>query len=548
MSPYIVQAIRNAKKFYSSGLFEEAIESIDQYLIDSPDSIKALHIKAIALMALEKYTQAEKLYEQVFELSQLQDLPPKHAYLSNYAKCLYQQKEYEQAKAFLIKATQVNPRDHLDYYLLAKIENVFSENSSEALKFLQIAYLLNPQNLDYLNALVTGFYEAESYPEAKHFATKLALSQPNKSLAFSVLGFIAFFSDFDCAQAIKHLEKAVIFGKMQNKDENTTLALSYLKQGQLVKGMSLYRARFHHPKLKQAILGEQGSEFFDFLQQNIQPWQGEQLADNQRLFIIGEQGIGDLIQFARFFPQLKKQLSTELIFVDVRGKNTIVENLLNDSNVVDQTIELGSEIAFQKETDRYIYLMDLIIALDVKMASLSGKSYLKPPLPRIDDFNLPKQERFKVGLVWEGNPDHIENARRSMKFEDMLSLLEVEGVTFYSLQKSEFVKQGKLRPYRGLIKNMGAKFGTLTETAQVIEQLELVITVDTSIAHLAGAIGVETFVILGNYNTDWRWGESGDSTPWYQSVKLFRSQTASWLPVITQVREALQNMAKTKLG
>ena len=141
---------------------------------------------------------------------------------------------------------------------------------------------------------------------------------------------------------------------------------------------------------------------------------------------------------------------------------------------------------------------------------------------------------MRVGLCWSGNPKHRNDRNRSMPFSALTGLFDEPGTVFYSLQKDA-------RPddrHAGLI-DLSPHLTDMRKTAHAISRLDLVITVDTAVAHLAASLGTETWILLPHV-AEWRWGKEGSTTPWYPSVQLFRQPAkGDWRSVIRQVRAQL---------
>jgi hypothetical protein len=145
--------------------------------------------------------------------------------------------------------------------------------------------------------------------------------------------------------------------------------------------------------------------------------------------------------------------------------------------------------------------------------------------------------RLRIGLAWAGNPKHVRDRERSMRLRDLLPLLDVDA-TFVSLQKQLRADDAETLTHCNMLR-FGRELGDFSDTAALISQLDLVISVDTSVAHLAGALGKPVWILL-THAPDWRWLLDRDDSPWYPSARLFRQrETREWGSVTTRVREAL---------
>ncbi|MCC3433698.1 MAG: hypothetical protein JGK08_28125, partial [Microcoleus sp. PH2017_04_SCI_O_A] len=166
-------------------------------------------------------------------------------------------------------------------------------------------------------------------------------------------------------------------------------------------------------------------------------------------------------------------------------------------------------------------------------------SYLAPP----DDckISLGSNNKLKVGIVWAGGPLHRNNHERSCKLSDFLKFLDVRGATFYSLQKD--LSAGDLTLLnQQQISDLSEHCVDFADTAAIISQLDLVICVDTAIAHLAGALGKPVWILL-SFMPDWRWMLTREDSPWYPTARLFRqSQAGDWDAVGDRIKAALEQL------
>jgi hypothetical protein len=158
------------------------------------------------------------------------------------------------------------------------------------------------------------------------------------------------------------------------------------------------------------------------------------------------------------------------------------------------------------------------------------------------------REGIRVGLVWKGSPQFENDADRSLPALDLLAPLgSVPGVNFVSLQKGAGEAEAA-RPPAGLeIVDLGSPVADFADTAAIVAGLDLVIAVDTAVAHLAGALGKPCWIMLPHYKTDWRWLEQRDDSPWYPRTRLFRQPAmGDWRSVVAEIKTALENFARER--
>jgi len=273
------------------------------------------------------------------------------------------------------------------------------------------------------------------------------------------------------------------------------------------------------------------------------PWQGESLA-GKRLLVHCEQGLGDTIQFVRYLSRLQAMQPSKLTFVSQPRLRSFLEDNLQGVTVI-------GKITSTTEADITIPLLSLPYKLHSRALRLPmGDPYLEAAPEAVADWRgrLAKRARaaddLKVGLAWAGSPTHKNDANRSIAFEEFLPLLDVPGVSFYSLQIG--LKAGEVGKAGGRVVDLQGEVDNWPATAAAIVALDLVISVDTSIIHLTGALGRPAWLLLSQV-PDWRWGLSGERTDWYPSLRLFRQASRrDWAGTVAAVKRALASEAATR--
>lgn len=272
------------------------------------------------------------------------------------------------------------------------------------------------------------------------------------------------------------------------------------------------------------------------------PWAGEDLA-GQHFFLWAEQGAGDALQFLRYLPVLR-----------TRGAPARLDFVLHDDLVglarasfPDMTILGGSDDILDGQPDYETPLMSLPHLLgtpeDTQPVPIP---YLHAAPERITSWRarLGPAERLRVGLVWAGNPDHFRDPQRSLPLGLMAGLNDPR-VEFIALQKGPAEAQMESLPDFP-IRRIAQDFADFHDTAAAVTLLDLVITVDTSIAHLAGGLGVPVWILLSQLG-EWRWGQDREHCRWYPTARLFRqTEEDQWAPVLARVREALQALLASR--
>jgi tetratricopeptide (TPR) repeat protein len=262
-------------------------------------------------------------------------------------------------------------------------------------------------------------------------------------------------------------------------------------------------------------------------------WLGEDDIAGKTILLHSEQGFGDTIQFCRYAP-----------LVAAYGARVIVEveeplrELMTGVAGAAQIIAKGRPLP---DFDLQCPLLSLPLAFKTRLETIpSSPSYLRAPGQNLQnwDARLGMERRPKIGLAWAGNAKHVRDRERSIGLGHLLPLLDVDA-TFVSLQKEVRAADAEMLKKIGGILRFDDELKDFSDTAALISRLDLVISVDTSIAHLAGALGKPVWVLL-THAPDWRWLLDRDGSPWYPTAGLFRQDDArAWDEVIARVRDAL---------
>jgi tetratricopeptide (TPR) repeat protein len=267
-------------------------------------------------------------------------------------------------------------------------------------------------------------------------------------------------------------------------------------------------------------------------------WLGEGPVDGKTILLHVDEGLGDTIQFVRYTPMLADRGARVIMVVEPAARQ-----LLAALPGVSQCLSYpGSPLpAF----DLHCAIGSLPLAFRTRLETIpAATAYLpRPAEDRIDawESRLAAGEGLRVGLVWSGNPAHLNDRNRSMPLSMMAGLLDIDA-SFVSLQKDPRPADKAFLATRTDIQDFTVDLADLSDTAALIECLDLVITVDTSIAHLAGALGRPTWILLP-YTPDYRWLLGRDDSPWYPSARLFRqTETREYGQVIDQVRKELTEL------
>jgi hypothetical protein len=272
-------------------------------------------------------------------------------------------------------------------------------------------------------------------------------------------------------------------------------------------------------------------------------WQGEALS-GKSILISHEAGQGDVIQFSRYAMVLKAKGAASVTLICHPALKILFEEGLEG---VDRIVSLD-EVVDTASQDFWTPLFSIPHYCKTRLDSIPASiPYLRLQPERIKKWaQLIPDKGLRVGLVWKGNPKFENDADRSLASLEVLApLWKVDETHFISLQKGAGEEEA-MHPPGGLpLINLGSQLTDFVDTAAIIAGLDLVICVDTAVAHLTGALGKPCWVLLPDFKTDWRWLTDRIDSPWYPGVmRLFRQSPAgNWTTVVTEVAAALENLA-----
>jgi tetratricopeptide (TPR) repeat protein len=355
-----------------------------------------------------------------------------------------------------------------------------------------------------------------SYAQALHKRPAFPEALNNRGVALKELNCLHEALD-DFAQALQI--------KPDYAEALVNRGMTLLLMGQFDPGWRLYESRWQQAE----VFGQQRS----FRQAR---WSGQQDLKGKRILLHGEQGYGDSIQFIRYVAEVAK-LGAQII---VELPATLL-SVLRGFDGVAEWYACGEPLP---EFDYHCPLMSLAMAFNTGLASIpSAAAYLHADPERVEHWSqrLGQKQRTRVGLVWSGRPEHKNDRNRSLPLAVLLHYLPPQ-FDYVCLQKELRAADAATLSEHPQIRRFDAELRDFSDTAALCTLMDLVVCVDTSVAHLAAALGRPTWILLPQI-PDWRWLLDRADSPWYPSVKLYR-QTAdrSWPGVLQRVRDDLLSL------
>jgi tetratricopeptide (TPR) repeat protein len=463
----------------------EALTSLDKALALRPDDPAILHHRGNALLVLDRPADALPCFEQVLARE------PRHIEaLLNRGTTLATLNRPQEALAAIDAALALASNHPGAHYNRGNALTALGRNTEAVLAFDR-ALALNPGHVAAWN---------------------------NRGRALQAL------NRHD--EAVKCLDQAIALQK-DYADAHFNRALSLLTLGQLKSGFAEYESRWKRSGVTDARRGYRGPL-----------WLGEYPVGGKTILLYSEQGLGDSIMFARYVPLLARAGAT--VVVEVQPE---LKALLSALDGVASCYARGEPLPAY---DVHCPLGSLPLALKTEQgdipadipylgASDSGMAKWQPAISA-----LPGK---RVALAWAGQTRHANDRNRSIPIEVLEPLLMLEGFSFVGVQRDLREGDAEFLARHPRLTHVADRFDDMTDTAAVLQLADLLITVDTSVAHLAGALGRPAFVMLP-FSPDWRWTLAAEHSPWYPRTRLFRQKSAGdWRGVIASVRDALTTSA-----
>jgi len=383
------------------------------------------------------------------------------------------------------------------------------------------------QRADYVEALsnLGNALCALDYDEEAIAAHSRALEIRPGHMAALIGRASAYASLHRTAEAIAGLHAALAIDS-GSPEAHFELSLVLLRSGDLTTGWDEYEWRWRK------------SDFTSFSRNFAQPqWDGSQALAGSTILLHAEQGLGDTIQFCRYAS-----------FVKARGARVVLElqrplaSLMCSLEGVDAVIARGDPLP---DFELHCPLLSLPRTAGTTLETVPAMvPYLAPPSEIATAWarRLPDDATWRVGLAWAGSPTHKRDRVRSLSLSQLDGLFDVPGIRFYSLHHELGDEEAKQVAATPNLTQFGDELAGFDATAALVAQLDLVISVDTSLAHLAGALGRPLWVLL-SYTPDWRWLLGRDDSPWYPGARLFRQRLPrAWDEVLTRVASELRSL------
>lgn len=496
------------------GRWVDALAYSKQALVLAPQSLDAQNNGAHILAALGRVDEAG-------------------AMLRNLGWTQYQSKEKDAAVATYERALAMQPNDVESLHVLAGLQGE-RKNNTLALELMNRALAINPQHLNTLAAKgnYLGSQEGQDLAAESCFQKALQLDPNHWMSLYNYAVFLA--GHKRNAEAVDTYERA---GRADPNHHLSfwNLANLLLRLGDYPRAWPLYEWRWKTEHLKPA-----------YLDLPMPLWIGQDL-QGKRILLHFEQGYGDAFQFIRFVKDVASRGAHVTIFMP----REICENFVGVEGV--HEIRAWNEIPHG--FDYHAPLMSLPAPLGLTIVSIPNAvpyMFASPERVRLWEGRLPKLDKSKgqklrIGLAWCGRPTHDNDRNRSIAFTALLPLIEAfPEVQFVSMQVGPRESDLPALDDCKQIVRVEDQIKDFSDTAALTMHLDLLISVDTSVVHLAAALGKSVWTLISS-SSDWRWLEGREDTPWYPNVRLFRQaeedgKTWNWTPVFERIQSELEQL------
>ena len=548
----MLSVVEIAKK-HQSGNYFEAAQAYKTLLLQNPKDAEILNLYGLCLNSMGDFDSAISVFSTaisvlpyngeffqnrgialacigdldnaLLDFKKAADISPLNIFsLTKVAEISLLLNKFHSARDYFSKALRIDPQNNEIKIGLANtlnqlgVEDINSQRLASAISQLTIAQKLAPYEWQISYNLGNAYLRSENFEKAKIAYQNATEKNENSAEAHCNLGItLERLGEF--SSAINSYEKAIAL-KPEFSDAKFNLSLLLLKQGNYKNGFKLYEERWNTAK---------------FLNHRVEYdaplWLGKESIANKTILCHSEQGYGDTIQFIRFCKTLFKKEAKVLVRTP-DSLTSILKTALPAATFYSADDELPI-------FDFHCPLMSLPLALSISSPSeVPASPYISAPALKVkkwesyfDKFTLPR-----VGLVLEGKKSHQNDHLRSIKSGAIIDFLPA-GVDYFILQKDLSPELSAMADSRSDIHSCSEILQDFGDTAAACHQMDIIFSVDTSVAHLAGALGNKIYLLL-HYQSDWRWQLNSSKTCWYPKMKIIRLARDKQWPTIFKIVEA----------
>lgn len=548
----LVEQIKQAVEYTKQKEFKKAEQLYLELLRDYPENPSINSFLGVLYFNLDKYKKAEKYLEKSYKL-----LPSKTIVLYIGMSKFFQTK-YNSAVFYLEEGLKENKTYDVYFALINSLSQ--SRRNKEAYEYALEAHKKFPTDEKILYYLSYSALQSGLFKESEQYCKKLLRLNPKSANGWFLNGLQAEALYGDEKLARESYRLMVKFG--DKTSGYTNLAISYLKNPKTrqkayyylkkvqkiapdKKSLNFLFATYYFTK-KQFKKGyryyididKETQDDIDWYARFKRPWKGGAYK-KQILFVYGDQGAGDQIQFARYLPFLAKKFKKLNVMVSEALYDLFKQSYKDYKNI--NIIKNEKNFKFPRY-DKSLMLASSAYYLNKNFNNIPyANGYLSVNPEKVNEYKNKyfSANKQKIGICWEagaaGLRDQLHRTLNVELFEDIINL---ENAEIYSFQVKPSLENYK--KYNNLT-DLSSTFSSFDDTAAALKNLDVLVTVDTSVAHLAGALGVKTYLILP-YCSDWRWFNNTETTEWYNSVRIYKqTKHDSWGEVFEKILSDLKS-------
>ncbi len=474
-----------------------------------------------------KLKEAEEKYLEIIETE-----PQNSDALNMLGVLNYQTNRFNEAIDYIIKALKI--KDEPYYYECLGAVYLDIREYEVAKNTFEIACEKNPQNAENWFNLATALKGLRQFEQAETFYKKATEINPKLSIAYFNLATLYANNLNRPKDAIKTFNKVLELNP-DDAESKYFISLNYFRDKDYETGVKYFENRLCR---KSAIMSQEKT--FPNLMKSAKLWQGENVKDST-IYTYYEAGFGDIIMYARYLPMVKERCK-KLIF---KPRSELTPLFADNPQLgVDYLEYFTPENEFH--FDYHIPLLSIPYALGLNNENIFGTTgkYMNANPEKVKKYYeayCKNNDKFKIGIKWQGNTYY--DTERVITIESFFKIFEIPNTQFYSMQTAEGSEElEKCTKYNVI--DLAKTFDNFSDTAAAIENMDLIISNDSSLAHLAGALGKPCFILLP-YIYNWRWHMDMSHCDWYDCVKLFKQNSpADWNEVMERVRIEIEKMVK----
>lgn len=508
----------------TEGRHQDSLQYLDQALALEPDFFPAHSSRGDLLHAMERYDEALAAYDQCL----LRSPRLEHVLLARN----------NTVSALLADCDQQLSRRPHDVAVLLRRGLMLIRQEQYALALANVDQLLSlaPVNLDALNQRGNILLELNRHEEALLCYDRILALEAGQASAWFNRGNVL--RKMNCLNQALWCYQEALSVQPDLAAAQVAQSHSLLMLGDFAAGWPLHEARWGIPDVQMHAIKSQAPR-----------WLGQTALSGKTVLLWAEQGLGDSLQFVRYIPLVAETAARVIVCVPPPLAQ-LLESLLPPALL---TIITNDKVL--PPHDMHCPLMSLPLALSWRLATVPADApYL------FADAALQAQwaqrlgpragSRLRAGLVWSGQRYSVANRGRDMALSDLLPLAG-DDVEMISVQQQRLAADAEAHAAWPQLREFGAELTDMAQTAALIANLDVVISVDTAIVHLAGALGIPALLML-RYEGEWRWGQPGEQgapSLWYPTVRVFRQEKwADWQPVVNRVRACLADWQRRPPG